>query len=263
LLLLPAATFAQSGRFIQLPREIIEDRLMQYGGSDSFRANTLKRLFQSAGCSGNRLSEKKVPDSANPNIICTLSGTSDQVIIVGAHFDHILKGSGTADNWSGASLLPSLYQSLNSSPRQHTFVFIGFTDEEKGLLGSRFYADQLTQEGVAQVAGMIDLDTLGLGPTKVWVTKSNAKLVKRLNSTATTMRLPVSEMNADGVGNSDGSSFKRRDIPIITIHSITNATLGILHTKKDNLSAIKLDDYYDTYRLIAGYLAILDTASTE
>jgi Zn-dependent M28 family amino/carboxypeptidase len=263
LLLLPAAVFSQSGPFIQLPREIIEDRLVQYQGSDSFRATTLKHLFRDAGCSGDRFKEQKVPNSANPNIVCTLPGTGNQVIIVGAHFDHVSKGSGVVDNWSGASLLPSLYQSLNSTPRRHTFVFVSFTDEERGLVGSRFYAAQLAENEVAQITGMIDLDTLGLGPTEVWVTNSDPDLVKRLNRTASAMNLPVSEMNVDGVGNSDGDSFKRRAIPIITLHSVTNATLGILHSKKDALSAIRRDDYYNSYKLIAGYLAVLDSASVE
>jgi hypothetical protein len=70
-------------------------------------------------------------------------------------------------------------------------------------------------------------------------------------------------MNVDGVGNSDGDSFKRRDIPVITLHSVTNATLGILHSKNDNLSAIRRDDYYNSYKLIAGYLTVLDSASAE
>jgi hypothetical protein len=67
-------------------------------------------------------------------------------------------------------------------------------------------------------------------------------------------------MNVDSFGNSDGQSFKARHIPIITLHSVTTETLKILHTKRDNLSVVKLDDYYDSYRLIAGYLAMLDSA---
>jgi hypothetical protein len=35
---------------------------------------------------------------------------------------------------------------------------------------------------------------------------------------------------------------------------------GILHTKKDKLSEIRLDDYYQTYRLLSVYLVVLDQA---
>ena len=71
-------------------------------------------------------------------MICALPGTSDKVIIVGAHFDHVPKGDGVADHWSGASLLPSLYEAIKKEPRRHSYIFIGFTDEEKGEVGSHF-----------------------------------------------------------------------------------------------------------------------------
>ena len=105
---------------------------------------------------------------------------------------------------------------------------------------------------------MINIDTLGLGPTEIWVSNSDPNLVKLMSAVASAMKLPVSGMNVDGVGDSDGYSFKQRNIPIITLHSVTGDTLGILHTSKDNLAAIKLDDYYDSYKLIACYLAALD-----
>ena len=263
LFLLPASAYAQSEDFVQLPKSVVEGRLLQYQGSDPFRAATLINLFQEAGCTGERLIKQKVPHASAPNVVCTLPGTSSAAIIVGAHFDHVSKGDGVVDNWSGASVLPSLFESLSTIPRHYTFIFVGFTDEEKGFVGSRYYADHLQEEEVARTRGMINLDTLGLGPTEIWVNDSNPNLVKKLISTAAAMKLPVSGMNVDGVGDSDGSSFKRRRIPIITLHSISDATLGILHSPKDTLAAINQDDYYDSYRLIAAYLAELDSESTK
>ncbi|MGA2533943.1 MAG: M28 family peptidase [Candidatus Aminicenantales bacterium] len=86
------------------------------------------------------------PDgSPEPNIIATLPGLSDSTILVGAHFDYSptgsplynpgisvlpFKGIGLIDNWSGALLLPVLYKSLGTRPREHTFIFIDFAAEE-------------------------------------------------------------------------------------------------------------------------------------
>ena len=42
------------------------------------------------------------------------------------------------------------------------------------------------------------------------------------------------------------------------LHSITQETLSVIHTERDTLSAIRADDYYDSYHLIAEYLAYLD-----
>jgi Zn-dependent M28 family amino/carboxypeptidase len=200
-----------------------------------------------------------VHNSTAPNVICTLPGTGEGVIVVGAHFDHSDKGDGVVDNWSGASLLPSLYQSLSSKPRHHTFVFISFTDEEKGFVGSRAYVAGLAGAEIARIRGMINIDTLGLGPTEVWVSNSDPTLVKTLFSAASNMGLAAKEMNVDGVGDSDGQSFKLRGIPIITLHSVTMENLKVLHSDRDNLSAIRLGDYYGSYRLIAGYLSLLDS----
>jgi aminopeptidase-like protein len=259
LLIVAAATFAQPPRFTQLQRTVIEGRLRQYADQNTEREATIKRLFEEAGCRGDRLTEQSVDNSDAPNIVCTLPGTGDDVILIGAHFDHVQKGEGVADNWSGASLLPSLYQSLSSTPRRHTYVFVSFTDEEKGFVGSTFYADGLTEDEVSHIRGMIDIDTLGLGPTEVWVNNSDPELVKQIDVVASDMKLPIGEMNVDGIGDSDGKPFKQRNIPIITLHSVTKQNLNILHSYRDNLAAMNLADYYDSYTLISAYLASLDS----
>jgi aminopeptidase-like protein len=263
LLTFAAIASAQSNQYTELRRDVIEDRLRQYADRNPVREATLKRLFEEAGCGGERLQEQPVPHAASPNVICTLPGIGNGVILVGAHFDHVRDGDGVVDNWSGASLLPSLYQSLSARPRQHTYVFISFTDEEKGFVGSDFYAKRLTNGEVSRIQGMVDIDTLGLGPTEIWVSNSDPGLVGQMFEVASAMKLPVQSMNVDKYGNSDGRSFSRREIPIITLHSVTPETFGILHTRKDNLAAVKLDDYYDSYKLIAAYLAALDSALTK
>jgi putative aminopeptidase FrvX len=259
LLIFSAVARAQSIQYSRIQRDVIEDRLCQFKGKDSVREATLKKLFEEAGCGGESLAEQHVKHAGLPNVICTLPGSSDEVIVVGAHFDHVSAGDGVVDNWSGASLLPSLYQSIKSVSRHHTFVFISFTGEENGLIGSSYYAKQLTKAEVARIQAMIDIDTLGLGPTEIWVSNSDPILVQQMAAVASAMRLPVKGMNVDGVGESDGKSFKRLKIPIITLHSVTTETFGILHTSKDKLAAVKVDDYYDSYNLIAGYLAALDS----
>jgi hypothetical protein len=62
------------------------------------------------------------------------------------------------------------------------------------------------------------------------------------------------------VGSSDSEEFARRKIPRITIHSVTQQTWPILHSSQDNMKAVHLDDFYDSYRLIEGYLVYLDGA---
>jgi putative aminopeptidase FrvX len=256
----PQSGFAQEHlvRFVQFQRELIEKRLRRFAKENADRESNLKQIFMEAGCDGDRLREQPVKHQKLPNVICTLPGSSDSVIVIGAHFDHVERGDGVVDNWSGAALLPSLFQSLNDEPRKHSIVFVGFAAEEQGLIGSDFYVKQLTPEQTAKIQVMIDLDSLGLGPTKIWLSHSDEKLANTLNSIATSTKLPLAGLNADQVGDEDSTSFRKRHVPTIMLHSVTQPTLSILHSDKDNLSAIRLDDYYDSYHLIAAYLAYLD-----
>ena len=65
------------------------------------------------------------------------------------------------------------------------------------------------------------------------------------------------------VGSTDSEQFAQRKIPSITIHSLNQQSWDahILHTSKDKLSAMNLDNYYETYRLVAAYVAFLDQFS--
>lgn len=247
-------------RFSLVSQEGVEDRLRKYTGDNKQRETTLKQMFTDAGCDGQHISEQPVKGSKLPNVICVLPGSSDKVIIVGAHFDRVSQGDGVVDNWSGASLLPSLYEAVKTEPRQHTYIFIGFTDEEKGLVGSHYYVRQMTKEQVAAADAMVNMDTLGLASTEVWASHSDKVLYGALIYIARQLNVPLDGVNVDQIGSSDAESFTERKIPRITIHSLTQETWNarILHTPKDKLSAMRLDDYYQTYRLLAAYVAYLD-----
>ncbi len=227
--------------------------------SDVEREKSLKESFGEVGCKGDRIAELPVKGQKIPNLVCTMIGSTDSQIIIGAHFDHANEGDGVVDNWSGAALLPSLFQTLSAEPRKHTFVFIAFTGEEQGLKGSEAYAKQLTAEQITKIRVMINVDSLGLGDTKVWMTHSDKNFTEALFSIARFTRIALWKVNADEVGMEDSESFKKRHIPTLMLHSLTGDTFPILHTKDDNISAIKMGDYYDSYRLIATYLAYLDS----
>ena len=126
------------------------------------------------------------------------------------------------------------------------------------MVGSRFYAEHLPTDQRPKSVAMVNLDTLGLSPTKIWASHSDSKLTNALVTVAAAMKLSVQGVNVEQVGSTDSESFAHRGIPSITIHSLTQETLPILHTTKDKFEAIKLDDYYASYRLTAGYLAFLD-----
>jgi len=71
---------------------------------------------------------------------------------------------------------------------------------------------------------------------------------------------PVAGINFERVGSTDSESFAKRKIPRITIHSLNQKihNAGTLHSRKVKLSAVHLDEYYETYRLLTASLVYLD-----
>ena len=257
LALLPLAA-QTSITFTTVSKDVIERNLHAVENTNLKREQKLHSMFEEAGCTGDQLREQPLKHVKSPNIICTLPGETDSVILVGAHTDFVDSGKGVVDNWSGCSLLPAFFTSLKGTPRRHTFVFAGFTDEEQGLVGSKFYVRELGQAGLEKLNAVVNLDSLGTGPTKFEMDRADQTLAEAFLKVASSIKLPLSVVNAHKVGRSDSDSFQDHKLPTINIHSLTQETFPILHTKRDQMDAIRFDDYYDSYRLIHVYLAYLD-----
>lgn len=255
---LSAPALGQQISYHRVEQAAVEERLKGSPSDNPSRQKRLRQLFEEAGCKGEALTDLDVEASTLPNVVCKMPGQYDSVIVVGAHYDKVGAGNGVVDNWSGAALLVSLYQSLQAEPRRHVFLFVGFTDEEKGLVGSEDFVKQLSPWQRSRIRAMVNLDSLGLSPTKVWLSQADKGLAQALNNVAHSMKLPLAAVNAEQVGRADSEPFARNNIPSLTIHSVTQETLRVLHSEQDRLSAIHLDEYYDTYRLVAAYLSYLD-----
>ncbi len=242
-------------------REVVEGRLKSFSTKNREREALIRKWFAESGCKESNLSEQALDSNLPPNVICVLPGETQEVIVVGAHTDKVDSfGDGVVDNWTGAVLLPSLLYSLSARPRHHTLIFVGFSGEEQGLVGSQYYVDHLTNAQRANIEAMVNFDSLGLGPTEVWASRADKVLLDALASVAAESKLPVTAMNVDNLGTADSESFARYEIRRITLHSVTQRTWPILHSPSDKMAAVKMNDYYDSYKLIAEYLAYLDDA---
>lgn len=245
----------ESGYSLHLvDRGLLRERLASGVVPQSQREAVLEREFRDAGCT---VSEEPVTKKSG-NVICELHGNTNSTVTVGAHFDFADRGQGVVDDWTGASMLVSLFQALRPEQLKHSYQFIGFTQEEVGLLGSTRHVKEVKKEGGILPEAFVNLECLGLGQPKVWVHRSNPILVQRLLEVAAAMHVPVQGINVDNVGDDDTHPFFSSKVPVISIHSITQQTFSILHSPKDNISAIDETVYYDTYRLAAFYLLYLD-----
>jgi hypothetical protein len=244
---------AQKVQFSPAPKSVVLQRMKNIPESNPERAARLKELFIQSGCGESFLSEQKFDGSDTPNIVCRLGTGENDLIIVGAHYERASSPQRPLDNWSGAALLPVLYESLRNRKRNHSFLFVGFADNGNSPAGAESFVRQLSRSQLEHADAMVNLDALGLSPTKVWAAHSDKDLVHDLIVMVYALKLPASQIDIAALGSTDSDPFAVRHIPQITIHSLTqqNVVSGAG-------SQFRPTNYYDTYRLLCGYLAYLD-----
>lgn len=255
-LVLAAHLRSETLRLGYIQREQLTAWLQQSEAKNVDRLEKIRALFTAAGCSAYT---QPIQGQKLPNLICEIPGPEDSVIVVGAHYDKVNEGDGLIDNWTGTALLPALYASLKQGdPRKHKILLVAFGEEEKGLIGSKYFVSQIKKHDRPHYRAMVNIDSLGLGAPNVWGGRSDPTLFEYAGHIANALSITVGNVALDQVGLSDSFPFKARKIPAIDFHSITEPTWKILHTKNDNRDALQADDYWNSYRLIATYLAYLD-----
>lgn len=168
------------------------------------------------------------------NVVAVLEGEgplADEAIVIGAHYDHLGWGGpgslapgvkaihhGADDNASGTAVLLEIARDLASRPEKlpRTIVFIAFTGEERGLLGSAQYVrDPIVP--LEKTIAMLNMDMVGrLEDDKLIVHGTGAaaeftSLVDRLNEVYAfdITKKPI------GFGPSDHASFYAKSIPAL------------------------------------------------
>jgi hypothetical protein len=105
------------------------------------------------------------------NIIAKKTGKIDQTVIIGAHYDSVEEVvcddgntlTGAGDNASSIGVMLEVAEILANYKILGNIVFVAFGAEEWGLWGSRHYADQMSDEEIANTVTMINLDSVGAG----------------------------------------------------------------------------------------------------
>jgi Iap family predicted aminopeptidase len=97
-----------------------------------------------------------------------------------------------------------------------------------------------------------------LAPVAAWLSRAHPMMEEAFVNASRALKMPVHAVNVDQVGNADSTPFMEAGIPAITIHSLRQETMPILHTPNDQLSNIQWNDYFAAYRLISFYISYLD-----
>ena len=173
------------------------------------------------------------------NVVGVIPGTrpdwAGQSVIVGAHYDHLGRGwpdvhhgdegkvhPGADDNASGVSVLLELARLLGRDWHpERSVVFVAFTGEEAGKLGSRHYTQHALDYPAGKAIAMLNLDAVGrLGDRELLILGSGSarEWVHIFRGAGMVTGVPVKPVEQD-IGSGDQTSFLDAGIPAVQLSS--------------------------------------------
>ena len=200
-----------------------------------------------------------IPRAADvKNVVGVLEGKgplSNETIIVGAHYDHLGRGgqgslapwtndihNGADDNASGTTgLLEVAYRLAQRKQKsRRRIVFIAFSAEERGLLGSAHYVRE-PRFPLEKTVAMVNMDMVGrMADNKLIITGTGTSpvwnpLLDRLNEN---YQFEISRQ-PEGTGPSDHQSFYLKNIPVLHVFTGLHDNY---HRPSDDFERVNLSD---------------------
>ena len=188
------------------------------------------------------------------NVFAFLRGTDPalrgQVVVVGAHIDHLGRSTsgaldpeagdairnGADDNASGTAGVLELARVFVARPTRRSMLFVNFSGEELGLLGSQYFVEH-SPVPLDSIVAMLNFDMIGRmrgDSVIVYGVATAREMPAALDSANARLGLAVRGLG-DGFGPSDHSSFFARNIPVL--HFFTNLH-GDYHRATDDADKV-------------------------
>lgn len=242
---------------LSTPEQIKEDFISVPCKDNEERLVAAEALFKKMGAAASDISIEK--HNRVENLIIRHSGSSPEVVVIGAHYDKAGVGCGAVDNWSGVVTLAHIYRTVRQFGTKKNVLFVAFGKEEEGLVGSRAMVNALTKEQISEYCAMINIDSFGLAAPFVLENISSKKLVTLADEIASQMKIPFAKVRIEGP-NSDSSSFIAKKIPAVTLSGLSNEFMSVIHTKNDQLEKVNAVSVYLGYRLALGMWSRIEGA---
>ena len=201
-------------------------------GPASVRCRTFVQVFTARGA---ELAHAGKPEGVRTgNVVAMVPGRdatlAGEIVVIGAHFDHLGRSTagaldpeardairnGADDNASGTAAVLELARRFAARPARRSIVFVHFTGEELGLLGSQWFVEH-SPVPVDSIVAMLNFDMVGRLRNDrliVYGTGTASELPALLDSANVEPKLRLNPV-ADGFGPSDQSSFYAKGIPVL------------------------------------------------
>lgn len=164
------------------------------------------------------------------NVLGYIDNNASQTIVIGAHYDHLgyneyggslYRGeekqihNGADDNASGVAVMLNLAAKLKDKNTKNNYLFMSFSGEEMGLLGSNYFVKNATISGDS-INYMLNMDMVGRlkadSTLAVYGTGTSPIFKQVIHAYNDKFKLIEKE---SGVGPSDHTSFYLNDIPVL------------------------------------------------
>jgi Zn-dependent M28 family amino/carboxypeptidase len=195
------------------------------------------------------------------NVLGFLDNDAAKTIVIGAHYDHLGYGgegslyrddnnsvhNGADDNASGVAVMLNLASKLKTANTNNNYLFMAFSGEEMGLLGSNYFVKNSTID-MESVNYMLNMDMVGRlqadSTLAVYGTGTSPMFKQTVTANNDNFKIVQHE---SGVGPSDHTSFYLSDIPVL--HFFTGQHEDY-HKPGDDSEKLN----YDGMNLISDYI---------
>ena len=258
-----AGTIGIEKAAIYIEKEFERIGLGWFGGMNSYRQN-----FEERGLS-------------LFNIVGYLEGKSkkNEIVVISAHYDHlgIKKGgdeedvifNGANDNASGVTAVLALAEHFsNQNNNERSLLFVAFTAEEMGLLGSNYFGKQINAKNI--IAG-INIERIGkespFGPKTAWITgfdRSDFGRIIQQNLIGSDYKVfPDPYVNFNLFFRSDNASLAKLGVPSHTFSTSPMDKDLDYHKVSDEAKTLDLFTISETIKAIAaGVKSIISGADS-
>ena len=215
------------------------------------------------------------------NIVGYLEGKSkkNEIVVISAHYDHlgVKKGgdeedvifNGANDNASGVTAVLALAEHFsNQNNNERSLLFVAFTAEEMGLLGSNYFGKQINSKNI--IAG-INIEMIGkespFGPKTAWITgfdRSDFGRIIQQNLIGSDYKVfPDPYVNFNLFFRSDNASLAKLGVPSHTFSTSPMDKDLDYHKVSDEAKTLDLFTISETIKAIAaGVKSIISGADS-
>ncbi|MFD9481316.1 MULTISPECIES: M28 family metallopeptidase [Streptomyces] len=173
------------------------------GKLDAAGFTTTLQTFTSSGATGYNL------------IADWPGGDPNSVLMAGSHLDSVTAGAGINDNGSGSAAVLETALAVSRAGLQPTkhLRFGWWGAEELGLIGSKYYVNNLPAAEKAKISGYLNFDMIGSPNPGYFVYDDDPTIEQTFKNYYTGLGIPT-EIETEGDGRSDHAPFKSAGIPV-------------------------------------------------